>query len=549
MAKKITFNEEARGALQRGIDILADAVKVTLGPKGRNVIIDRGFGSPMVTKDGVSVAKEIELEDKQENLGAELIKEVASKTADVAGDGTTTATVLAQAMVREGLKLVTAGIDPQALRRGIERAVEVAVAEIKNMATPVSGDAIKQVATISANDAEIGAKIAEAMDKVGKDGVITIEEGQTFGVEVDVVEGLQFDKGYLSHYMVTNPERMEAEYADVPVLITDQKISSIQTILPILENLAKTGRKELVIIAEDVDGEALTTLVVNKLRTTFQTLAIKAPAFGDRKKAMLEDLAVVTGATVVSEERGMKLDAVEMDVLGRARRVVSTKDSTTIIEGAGKPEAIAERVAQIKRQIADTTSEFEKEKSQERLAKLAGGVAIIRVGAASEVAMKEKKHRIEDAVAATKAAVEEGIVAGGGVALIRIQPALAKLHAELEKLNKDEAMGVAIIVRAIEYPLWQIAANAGAKGDVVVANVKAGTGNAGYNAATDTAEADMVKAGIIDPAKVTRFALQNAASIATMVITTEAAITEIPKKDDSSGGGMPSGMGGMGGMM
>ncbi len=546
MAKEIIFGTEARAALKRGIDILADAVKVTLGPKGRNVIIDRGYGAPMVTKDGVSVAKEIELENKQENLGADLIKEVASKTADVAGDGTTTATVLAQAMVGEGLKLVTSGIDPQALRRGIEKAVDIAVEEIKKLATPVSGDAIRQVATISANDAEIGEKIAEAMAKVGNDGVITIEEGQSFGVEVDVVEGMQFDKGYLSHYMVTNAERMESEYEDVPVLVTDQKISSVQTILPILEALAKTGRKDLVIIAEDVDGEALTTLVVNKLRGGFNTLAIKAPAFGDRKKAMLEDLAVVTGATLVSEETGMKFDTVGLEVLGRARKVISTKDTTTIVEGAGDKVVIAARVAQVRKQIEETTSDFDRTKLQERLAKLAGGVGVIRVGAASEVAMKEKKHRIEDAVAATKAAIEEGIVAGGGVALLRVQPVLTKLREAT--VNNDEALGIAIVERAIESPLWQIAMNAGAKGDVVVANVKAQTGNAGYNAATDKNEIDMVAAGIIDPAKVTRSALQNAASIATMVITTEASITEIPKKDDSSGAGAP-GMGGMGGMM
>ena len=546
MAKEIIFGTEARAALKRGIDILADAVKVTLGPKGRNVIIDRGYGAPMVTKDGVSVAKEIELANKQENLGADLIKEVASKTADVAGDGTTTATVLAQAMVGEGLKLVTSGIDPQALRRGIEKAVEVAVEEIKKLATPVSGDAIRQVATISANDAEIGEKIAEAMAKVGNDGVITIEEGQSFGVEVDVVEGMQFDKGYLSHYMVTNAERMEAEYEDVPVLVTDQKISSVQTILPILEALAKTGRKDLVIIAEDVDGEALTTLVVNKLRGGFNTLAIKAPAFGDRKKAMLEDLSVVTGATLVSEETGMKFDTVGLEVLGRARKVISTKDTTTIVEGAGDKAIIAARVAQVRKQIEETTSDFDKTKLQERLAKLAGGVGVIRVGAASEVAMKEKKHRIEDAVAATKAAIEEGIVAGGGVALLRVQPVLTSLREATA--NNDEALGIAIVERAIEAPLWQIAMNAGAKGDVVVANVKAQSGNAGYNAATDKSESDMVAAGIIDPAKVTRSALQNAASIATMVITTEASITEIPKKDDSSGAGA-QGMGGMGGMM
>lgn len=547
MAKNIIFNEDARKALKRGIDQLADAVKVTLGPRGRNVIVARSYGGPMVTKDGVSVAKEIELADPQENLGAELVKSVASKTADVAGDGTTTATVLAQAMVEEGLKLVTSGVDPQALRRGLEKAVEKAVLEVKALAKPVHGDAIKQVATISANDAEIGEKIADAMAKVGENGVITIEEGQTFGIEVEVVEGMQFDKGYLSHYMVTNPERMEAEYENVPVLVTDQKISSVQILVPILEAIAATGKKDLVIIAEDVDGEALGTLVVNKLRGAFNTLAIKAPAFGDRKKAMLQDIAVVTGATVISEETGMKLDAVNLEHLGRARRIVATKDATTIIEGAGQASAVEARVAQIKKELDLTTSDFDKEKLQERLAKLAGGVAVIKVGAASEVEMKEKKHRIEDAVAATKAAVEEGIVPGGGVALIRMQAALGKLVTELKATDEAESYGASILVRAAEAPLWQIAANAGAKGDVIVERVKAGTGNMGWNAATLQDEADMVSAGIIDPAKVTRSAIQNAASIASMVITTEAAITEIPKPESSAGGA--SGMGGMGGMI
>ncbi len=547
MAKNISFNEDARKALKRGIDQLANAVKVTLGPRGRNVIVERSYGGPMVTKDGVSVAKEIELEDRQENLGAELIKSVASKTADVAGDGTTTATVLAQAMVDEGLKLVTSGVDPQALRRGIERAVERAISEIKELSVPVSGhpDAIKQVATISANDAEIGEKIADAMAKVGENGVITIEEGQSFGIEVEVVEGMQFDKGYLSPYMVTNSERMEAEYENVPILVTDQKISSVQTILPILEAIAQGGRKELVIIAEDVDGEALGTLVVNKLRGAFNTLAIKAPAFGDRKKAMLADIASVTGATVVSEETGMKLDAVKMEHLGRARKVIATKDATTIVEGAGDANAVEARVAQIKRELETTSSEFEKEKLQERLAKLAGGVAVIKVGAASEVEMKEKKHRIEDAVAATKAAVEEGIVAGGGVALIRAQKGILALAEELKAKDEAEGYGATILAKASEAPLWQIAVNAGAKGDVIVERVKASSGNAGWNASTLQDEADMMQAGIIDPAKVTRSAIQNAASIASMVITTEASITEIPKDEPvgGAGGGMPGGMG------
>ncbi|MDA1024615.1 MAG: chaperonin GroEL [bacterium] len=550
MAKQIEFNEDARGKLKAGIDKLANAVKVTLGPKGRNVIIDRGYGAPMVTKDGVSVAKEIELEDKTENMGAELVKEVASKTADVAGDGTTTATVLAQAMVEEGLKLVAAGIDPQTLRRGMETGVEKLVAEIKSFARPVQGDSIKQVATISANDAEIGEKIAEAMDKVGENGVITIEEGQSFGVEVEVVEGMQFDKGYLSPYMVTNSERMEAEYSDVPVLVTDQKISSVQSLLPVLEALANSGKKDLVVIAEDVDGEALATLVVNKLRGAFNTLAIKAPAFGDRKKAILEDIAIVTGATVVSEEKGMKLESADVTVLGKARKVIATKDTTTIVEGGGEAAAIEARTGQIKALIEQSTSDFDKEKLQERLAKLAGGVGVIRVGAASEVEMKEKKHRIEDAVAATKAAVEEGIVPGGGVTLIRAQRALNEMLETMKVEKQEEALGVEIIARAIERPLKQIAENAGEKGDVIVERVKMQSGAFGYNARENRYEEDMIAAGIIDPAKVTRSAVENAASIAIMVITTEAAITEIPKNDApaASGGGMP-GMGGMGGMM
>lgn len=545
MAKQITFHEESRKAIKAGIDKLANAVKVTLGPKGRNVIIDRGYGAPMVTKDGVTVAKEIELEDKLENLGAELVKEVASKTADVAGDGTTTATVLAQALVEEGMKLVSAGVDPQSLRRGMERATEKLVEEIKAMSRPVHGDAIKQVASISANDPEIGKVIAEAMGKVGENGVITIEEGQTFGIEVEVVEGLQFDKGYLSHYMVTNAERMEAEYQDVPILLTDVKVSSVQMLLPILEKIADTGKKELVLIAEDIDGDALATLVVNKLRGAFHTLAIKAPAFGDRKKAILEDIAIATGATLVSEEKGMKLDAIDLSHLGKARRVISTKDMTTIVEGAGEKSVIEARVGQLKKQIDESKSEFDSEKLKERLAKLAGGVAVIKVGAASEVEMKEKKHRIEDAVSATKAAVEEGIVAGGGVALIRAQAVLEALYRAVEMQNKEEALGVRIVRDAIEMPLKQIAENAGAKGDVIVANVKAHTGAFGYNALTGKDELDMIAAGIIDPAKVTRSAVQNAVSIATMVITTEAAITEIPKSEGAPAPQMPGGMMGM----
>lgn len=531
MAKNITYSEDARKKMKEGVDKLANAVKVTLGPTGRNVIVDRGFGAPMVTKDGVSVAKEVELADKLENLGATLVKEVASKTNDVAGDGTTTATVLAQAIVADGLRVVTAGANPQALRRGLEKGAQVIVEEIKKISKKVEGDAIKQVASISANDAEIGGMIAEAMNKVTTDGVITVEEGTSFGIEVDVVEGMQFDKGYISHYMVTSPERMEAEYNDVPVLITDQKIASIQELVPLLENIAKTGRKELVIIAEDVEGDALATIVLNKLRGAFNILAVKAPAYGDRRKAMLDDIAVVTGATVVTPEKGMKLDSIGLEVLGRARRIVATKDTTTIVEGAGDKQQIADRVAQIKTLLTQTDSDFDKEKLRERMAKLAGGVAVIRVGAASEVEMKEKKHRIEDAVAATKAAIEEGIVAGGGVALIRAKESLKSLN-----LSADERLGADILDRALEAPLRQIAENAGKEGGLVVEHVKNAAGNMGWNAVTGEI-VDMVATGIIDPAKVTRSALQNAVSVAIMIITTEAAITEIPKEDK---GAMPA---------
>jgi chaperonin GroEL len=530
MAKNITYSEDARKKMKEGVDKLANAVKVTLGPTGRNVIVDRGFGAPMVTKDGVSVAKEIELADKLENLGATLVKEVASKTNDVAGDGTTTATVLAQAIVADGLRVVTAGANPQALRRGLEKGAQVIVDEIKKISKKVEGEAIKQVASISANDAEIGSMIAEAMAKVTTDGVITVEEGTSFGIEVDVVEGMQFDKGYISHYMVTNAERMEAEYSDVPVLITDQKIASIQELVPLLENIAKTGRKELVIIAEDVEGDALATIVLNKLRGAFNILAVKAPAYGDRRKAMLDDIAIVTGATVVTPEKGMKLDAIDLSVLGRARRIVATKDTTTIVEGAGQKTIIDERVAQIKTLLTQTDSDFDKEKLRERMAKLAGGVAVIKVGAASEVEMKEKKHRIEDAVAATKAAIEEGIVAGGGVALIRAKEALKALT-----LSADEKLGADILDRALEAPLRQIAENAGKEGGIVVEHVKKEAGNMGWNALTGEM-VDMVASGIIDPAKVTRSALQNAVSVSIMIITTEAAITEIPKEDK---GGTP----------
>ncbi len=540
MAKQILFNEEVRAALKRGVDKLANAVKVTLGPKGRNVVLDRGFGAPTITKDGVTVAKEIELEDKFENLGAELVKEVASKTNDVAGDGTTTATVLAQAMITEGLRNVTAGTNPQVLRRGIEKGVEALVREIQEkIATPIKGGEIEKVASISANDVEIGAMIAKAMEKVGENGVITVEESQSFGVDVEVVEGMQFDKGYVSHYMVTNADRMEAEYQDAYILMTDKKISSVQDILPVLEKVAATGKKELVIICEDVDGEALTTLVVNKLRGAFATLAIKAPGFGDRRKAMMQDIAVLTGGKVVSDEIGMKLESVELGDLGRARKIVSNKDNTTIVDGNGEKSAIEERVAQIRTQLEATDSDFEKEKMKERIAKLAGGVAIIRVGAATETEMKEKKHRIEDAVSATKAAVEEGIVPGGGVALMRAAAALDRVSVE-----GDERVGVDILRRSLEEPLRMIASNAGMDGSVVAEKVRSMTGSLGYNAATNVYE-DLVQTGIIDPAKVTRFALQNAASIAIMILTTECAITDIPKKDEPSAGGMPGGGMGM----
>ncbi|MBI2474973.1 chaperonin GroEL [Candidatus Uhrbacteria bacterium] len=537
MSKQISFNEEARSALKRGVDQLANAVKITLGPKGRNVILDRGYGTPTVTKDGVTVAKEIELENKFENLGAELVKEVASKTNDVAGDGTTTATVLAQSLIAEGLRNVTAGTNPQALRRGIEKGVEAVVNEIKKIATPIKGGEIEKVSSISANDPEIGAMIASAMTKVGNNGVITVEESQTFGVDVEVVEGMQFDKGYVSDYMVTNQERMEAEYQDAYILITDKKISSIQDILPVLEKVATTGKKELVIIADDVDGEALATLVVNKLRGVFSTLAIKAPGFGDRRKAMLQDIAILTGGKVISEEVGLKLESVDLHDLGQVRKIVSNKEHTTIVEGRGEKSAIEDRIKQLQTEWKNVTSDFEKEKLQERIAKLSGGVAVIKVGAATETEMKEKKHRIEDAVAATKAAVEEGIVPGGGVALLRAASVL-----DTTSVEGDERVGLDILRRALEEPLRMIAQNAGKDGSVVAEKVRDNTGSFGYNAQTDVYE-DLVAVGVIDPAKVTRSALQNAASIAIMIITTEAAVTDIPKKEEPAPAGHGGGMG------
>lgn len=540
MAKRIIFQEEAREALIRGVDQLANTVKVTLGPKGRNVVLDKGFGTPVITKDGVTVAKEIELEDRSENIGVSLVKEVASKTNDVVGDGTTTATVLAQALVREGMKNVAAGANPVALNRGLHKATEAIVAYLKDkVAKPVEQDEIANVAAISANDREIGEKIAAAMREVGGDGVITVEESQSFGMEIETVKGMRFDKGYVSPYMVTNADRMEAEYEDAMILITDKKISSVEDILPLLEQVAQTGRKELVVVAEDVDGQALATLVVNKLRGTFNVLAVKAPGFGDRRKDMLQDIAVLTGGKVITEDVGLKLENVKMEDLGRARKVVATKEHTTIVEGKGDETAVKDRVLQIKKLMEQSTSDFDKEKLQERLAKLAGGVAVIRVGAATETEMKEVKHRIEDAIGATKAAVEEGVVPGGGVALIRAAAALDTLN-----LNDEEMLAVNILRRAVEEPLRTIAKNAGYEGAVVVDEVKKNTGNLGFNAATGQYE-DLVVSGIIDPAKVTRTALENAVSIAGMILTTEALVVDIPEKESQMPGGMGGGMGGM----
>jgi len=543
MSKQIKFNEDARQALMRGVDILANTVKVTLGPKGRNVVIDKGYGAPTITKDGVSVAKEIEVEDKFENIGVELVKEVASKTNDDVGDGTTTATLLAQAIVKEGLKNVTAGANPVALNRGLHKATEAIVAELQNnISKQVEEDEIANVAAISANDKEIGEKIAQAMKEVGKDGVITVEESQSFGMEIETVKGMRFDKGYVSPYMVTNADRMEAEYEDTFILITDKKVSSVEDIVPVLEKVAQSGKKEMVIIAEDVEGQALATLVVNKLRGSFNVLAIKAPGFGDRRKEMLEDIAVLTGGKVITEDIGLKLENVTLEDLGQARKVTSTKENTTIIEGKGDQSAVEARVAQIKKLIEQSDSDFDKEKLQERLAKLAGGVAVIKVGAATETEMKEVKHRIEDAVGATKAAVDEGVVPGGGVALLRAVKALDNVN-----LPDEEQIAVGILRRALEEPVRMIAQNAGFEGAVVVDEIKKHDGNFGFNAATGDYE-DLVVAGIIDPTKVTRSALQNAVSVAGMFLTTEAVVTDLPKKEEH---GMPdmSGMGGgMGGM-
>jgi len=542
MAKQIVFKEEARYALERGVNALADAVKVTLGPKGRNVVLEKKFGSPTITNDGVTIAREIELQDPLENMGAQLVKEVATKTNDVAGDGTTTATLLAQAIIREGLKNVTAGANPMILKKGIKAATDVAVEELKKHSKQIeSKEAISQVASISANDTEIGNLIADAMEKVGKDGVITVEESQGIGTSLDVVEGMQFDRGYISPYMVTDAEKMEAVLDDPYILITDKKISAVNEILPVLEKVVQSG-KALVIIAEDVDGEALATMVVNKIRGTFTCVAIKAPGFGDRRKAMLQDIAILTGGQVVSEEVGIKLESATVDMLGVARQVKIAKEDTTIVEGKGSSDAIQKRIAQIRKQYEESTSEFDKEKLQERLAKLAGGVAVIQVGAATETEMKEKKHRIEDALAATRAAVEEGIVSGGGTALINVISALEKV-----KADGDELTGVKIVKKALEEPVKQIAFNAGEEGSVVVEKVKASKAGIGFNALTGE-YIDMIAAGIVDPAKVTRSALQNAASIASMLLTTETLVADIPE-EKAAPAGMPGGMGGMPGMM
>jgi chaperonin GroEL len=529
-AKQLEYSEDARRALKRGIDALADAVKITLGPKGRNVVLDKKFGPPTITNDGVTIAKEIELEDPFENMGAQLLKEAATKTNDIAGDGTTTATVLAQAIVNEGFKNVTAGANPLLLKRGIERGVQAVVDNLKAMSTPVADQTkIAQVAAISAADEEIGKLIADVMDKVGKDGVITVEESKTLRFETEYVEGMQFDRGYISAYFITDSQRMVAELDEPYILITDKKISAIADILPVLERFLQVS-KNLVIIAEDVDGEALATLVVNKLRGTLNVLAVKAPGFGDRRKAMLEDIAVLTGGKVISEEVGRKLDSATVQDLGRARRVSSTKDETTIVEGRGSEEAIKARIQQIRAQINETTSDFDREKLQERLAKLAGGVAVIKVGAATEVELKEKKHRVEDALSATRAAVEEGIVPGGGTAFIH---SLGALDPVLAELTGDQRTGAAMLRRALEEPLRRICANAGAEGSVVVEEVKRRGKGQGYDAAKGE-YADMVERGIIDPLKVTRSALENAASIATMILTTETLITEIPEKEKAA---------------
>jgi chaperonin GroEL len=545
MSKLLKFDEEARRGLEAGVDKLADAVKVTLGPKGRNVVIGKKFGAPTITNDGVSIAREIELEDPFENMGAQLVKEVATKTNDVAGDGTTTATVLAQALIKEGLRNVAAGANPSGLKRGIEKAVGVVVESIKKQAQEVSDKTqIAQVATISAADASIGEVIADAIDKVGKDGTVTVEESNTFGIELELTEGMQFDKGYLSPYFVTDPERQEAVLEDAYILYTSGKISAVHDLVPILEKIMQSG-KPLLIVAEDVEGEALATLVVNKIRGTFTSVAVKAPGFGERRKAMLQDMAILTGGTVISEEIGLKLETATVDLLGRARRLVVTKDATTIVDGGGTAADVSGRVAQIKREIEDTDSDWDREKLQERLAKLAGGVAVVKVGAATEIELKEKKHRIEDALSATRAAIDEGIVAGGGTALVRARVDVEKL---IKTLEGDVATGARIVANSLDAPLRHIAANAGFEGAVKVREVADAKGSVGLNAATGEL-VDLVKAGVIDPAKVTRSALQNAASIAALLLTTEAIVADKPEADAGMPGGGGGGMGGMGGMM
>ena len=544
MAKEITYDLEARTALKAGVDKLADAVKVTLGPKGRNVVIEKKFGSPTITKDGVTVAKEIELGNKLEDIGAQMVKEVASKTSDIAGDGTTTATVIAQTLIAEGLKNVTAGANPMSIKRGIDSGRKAVVEALKSQSKDLPDSTqITNVATISANDdQEIGEKISEAMEKVGKDGVITVEESKTAETFLEFVEGMQFDRGYLSPYFVTNPESMETEMDDAYILIHDKKLSNMKDLLPLLEKVVQTG-KQVMIIAEDVEGEALATLVVNKLRGTFKVLAVKAPGFGDRRKAMLEDIAVLTGGTVISEDAGYKLENATLEYLGKAKRIVSDKDNTTIVDGGGKKDAIKSRINEIKVQIDKTSSDYDREKLQERLAKLSGGVAVVNVGAATEVEMKEKKARVEDALHATRAAVEEGIIPGGGVALLRAQVALDKL-----KVEGGQSVGVDILRRALEAPIRQICENAGAEASIVVQNVRDGKGAHGFDA-RDESYVDMFEAGIIDPTKVARVAVENACSIAGMILTTEAAVTEIPEKEAPAMPPMDPGMGGMGGMM
>ena len=543
MAKEIKYGEDARRALEKGVNQLADTVKVTLGPKGRNVVLDKKFGSPLITNDGVTIAKEIELEDKFENMGAQLVKEVATKTNDVAGDGTTTATLLAQAIIREGMKNVAAGANPMILKKGLQKAVDVAVAGIKANSQKIKGkEDIARVATISANDEVIGSLIADAMEKVTNDGVITVEESKTMGTSLEVVEGMQFDRGYLSAYMVTDTDKLEAVLEDPYILITDKKITNIQDILPILEQIVQQGKK-LLIIAEDVEGEALATLVVNKLRGTFTCVAVKAPGFGDRRKAMLQDIAALTGGEVITEELGLDIKETTLAQLGKARQVIIQKENTIVVDGAGSPEDIKNRINSIKTQIEDTTSDFDREKLQERLAKLSGGVAVIQVGAATEVEMKEKKLRIEDALAATRAAVEEGIVAGGGTVLLNVIPDVAKLT---ETATGDEKTGIQIILRALEEPVRQIAANAGLEGSVIVDKIKSSDKGIGFDALNEK-YINMIENGIVDPAKVTRSALQNAASIAAMVLTTESLVTDKPEPEAPAmpGGGMPGGMGGM----